>query len=205
VLCEVMKDDGTMARLPDLLDFSAQHGLKIGTIADLIEYRSRNESLVERSFERDIDTAWGRLRLVAFRDLPTRATHLALVAGKPQVEAETLVRVHEPLSVVDLLDSGPGTHSWGVGEALAAIAAAGTGVMVLMNCHETSAALDARLVETPQRQQGRSMDLRTYGIGAQILRELGVGRMRLMATPRKMPSMAGFGLEVTGYAESPRR
>jgi len=205
VLCEVMKDDGTMARLPDLLEFSAQHGLKIGTIADLIEYRSRNESLVSRSCEREIETAWGRFRLVAFHDLPTRATHLALVAGKPRFDAETLVRVHEPLSVLDLLDSGPGTHSWGVGEALAAIAAAGTGVMVLMNCHETSAALDARLAETPQQHQGRSMDLRTYGIGAQILRELGVGRMRLMAAQRKMPSMAGFGLEVTGYAESPRR
>ena len=205
VLCEVMKDDGTMARLPDLMEFAAGHKLRIGTIADLIEYRSRNESLVKRSFERDIETAWGRLQLVAFHDLPTRATHLALVAGKPRVDAETLVRVHEPLSVLDLLDSGPGTHSWGVGEALAAIAAAGTGVMVLMNCHETSAALDARLAETPQQHQGRSMDLRTYGIGAQILRELGVGRMRLMAAPRKMPSMAGFGLEVTGYAESPRR
>ena len=205
VLCEVMKDDGTMARLPDLQEFSAAHGLKIGTIADLIEYRSRNESLVERSFEREIETAWGRFRLVAFHDLPTRATHLALVAGKPRVDAETLVRVHEPLSVVDLLDSGPGTHSWGVGEALAAIAGAGTGVLVLMNCHETSASLDARLADTRAGQQGRSMDLRTYGIGAQILRDLGVGRMRLMATPRKMPSMAGFGLEVTGYAESPRR
>ncbi len=205
VLCEVMKDDGTMARLPDLLEFSAAHGLKIGTIADLIEYRSRNESLVERSFEREIETAWGRLRLVAFHDLPTRATHLALVAGKPRVDAETLVRVHEPLSVVDLLDTGPGTHSWSVSEALAAIAKAGTGVMVLMNCHETSVALDARLTEARPAQAARGMDLRTYGIGAQILRELGVGRMRLMAAPRKMPSMAGFGLEVTGYAESPRR
>jgi 3,4-dihydroxy 2-butanone 4-phosphate synthase/GTP cyclohydrolase II len=205
VLCEVMKDDGTMARLPDLLEFSAQHGLKIGTIADLIEYRGRNESLVERSVEREIETAWGRFRLVAFHDLPTRATHLALVAGKPRVDAETLVRVHEPLSVVDLLDAGPGSHSWGVGEALAAIAKAGTGVMVLMNCHETSTALDARLAESRPAQAGRSMDLRTYGIGAQILRDLGVGRMRLMAAPRKMPSMAGFGLEVTGYAESPRR
>jgi len=205
VLCEVMKADGSMARLPDLLEFSAAHSLKIGTIADLIEYRSRNESLVSRSFEREIDTAWGRMRLVAVHDLPTRATHLALVAGKPRFDAETLVRVHEPLSVLDLLDNGPGTHTWGVGEALAAIAAAGTGVMVLMNCHETSAALDARLAETPQQHQGRSVDLRTYGIGAQILRELGVGRMRLMAAPRKMPSMAGFGLEVTGYVESPGR
>jgi 3,4-dihydroxy 2-butanone 4-phosphate synthase/GTP cyclohydrolase II len=204
VLCEVMKDDGSMARLPDLLEFSALHGLKIGTIADLIGHRSRHESLVSRSFERDIDTAWGRFRLVAFHDLPTRTTHLALVAGAPRPDQETLVRVHEPLSVVDLLDAGPGTHSWGVGEALSAIGGAGAGVMVLLNCQQTSEALDQRLAETRPARQGRSMDLRTYGIGAQILRDLGVGRMRLMAAPRKMPSMTGFGLEVTGYVESPR-
>jgi 3,4-dihydroxy 2-butanone 4-phosphate synthase/GTP cyclohydrolase II len=204
VLCEVMKDDGTMARLPDLLEFSALHGLKIGTIADLIEHRSRHESLVARSFERELDTAWGRFHLVAFHDLPTRATHLALVAGKPAPEKDTLVRVHEPLSVLDVLDAGPGTHSWGVGEALTALARAGTGVMVLLNCDQSSEALEARLADARPARQGRSMDLRTYGIGAQILRELGVGRMRLMAAPRKMPSMAGFGLEVTGYVESPR-
>jgi 3,4-dihydroxy 2-butanone 4-phosphate synthase/GTP cyclohydrolase II len=204
VLCEVMKDDGTMARLPDLLEFCSQHGLRIGTIADLIEYRSRHESLVTRGLERDIDTAWGRFHLVTFHDVPTRGTHLALVAGKPAIDAETLVRVHEPLSVVDLLDAGPGTHSWGVGDALTAIARAGTGVMLLLNCNQASDAIDARLAETRPARQGRSMDLRTYGIGAQILRELGVGRMRLMAAPRKMPSMTGFGLEVTGYVESPR-
>jgi len=204
VLCEVMKDDGSMARLPDLLEFSSQHGLKIGTIADLIEYRSRHESLVSRGVERDIDTAWGRFRLIAFHDLPSRSTHLALVAGAPRTDTETLVRVHEPLSVIDLLDAGPGTHTWGIGEALTVIAQAGCGVMVLLNCHQTTEALDARLAESRPARQGRSADLRTYGIGAQILRELGVGRMRLMAAPRKMPSMAGFGLEVTGYVESPR-
>jgi 3,4-dihydroxy 2-butanone 4-phosphate synthase / GTP cyclohydrolase II len=203
VLCEVMKDDGTMARLPDLLEFSAQHRLRVGTIADLIEYRSRHESLVSRGEERDIDTPWGRFRLVAFHDLPTRGTHLALVAGRPSPGVDTLVRVHEPLSVIDLLDAGPGTHTWGVGEALTAIARAGTGVVVLLNCTETSAALEARLAATRPERQGRSMDLRNYGIGAQILRELGVGRMRLLAAPRKMPSMTGFGLEVTGYIESP--
>jgi 3,4-dihydroxy 2-butanone 4-phosphate synthase/GTP cyclohydrolase II len=204
VLCEVMKDDGTMARLADLLEFCAGHGLRIGTIADLIDYRSRHESLVERGLERDIDTAWGRFHLVTFHDVPTRGTHLALVAGKPSADAETLVRVHEPLSVVDLLDAGPGTHTWGVGEALTAIAKAGTGVVVLLNCNQASDALDARLAQTRPARQGRSMELRTYGIGAQILRDLGVGRMRLMAAPRKMPSMTGFGLEVTGYVESPR-
>jgi len=198
VLCEIMRDDGAMARLPDLLQFAAEHGLKIGTIADLIEYRSRNESLVQRSYERDVETPWGAFHLVAYRDLPLGAVHLALVLGKPARERETLVRVHEPLSVMDLLDAGPTTHAWPVGEALAAIRAAGEGVMVLLNCTESPEALQARL-DTRRERPARGVDLRLYGIGAQILRDLGVGRMRLLAAPRKMPSMAGFGLEVTGH------
>jgi len=199
VLCEIMRDDGTMARLPDLVEFAAAHRLKIGTIADLIEYRSRNESLVQRTHEREVVTPWGGFRLVAYRDLALDSVHLALVLGAPEKTRETLVRVHEPLSLLDLLDAGPGSHSWGVGEALAAIRQAGTGVMVLLNCEQTSDALLAQLGDVPAPRAGRSMDLRLYGIGAQILRDLGVGRMRLMAAPRKMPSMAGFGLEVTGY------
>jgi 3,4-dihydroxy 2-butanone 4-phosphate synthase/GTP cyclohydrolase II len=198
VLCEIMRDDGTMARLPDLLQVAAEHKLKIGTIADLIEYRGRNESLVKRAEERDLETAWGKFHLVSYRDLSVGALHLALVLGKPDARKEILVRVHEPLSVMDLLDAGHGSHSWGVGEALKAIRQAGSGVMVLMNCNQ----------EGRPPQAGRSADLRLYGIGAQILRDLGVGKMRLMAAPRKMPSMAGFGLEVTGYlsgAAEPRR
>jgi 3,4-dihydroxy 2-butanone 4-phosphate synthase/GTP cyclohydrolase II len=203
VLCEIMRDDGTMARLPDLVEFAAGHKLKIGTIADLIEYRSRNESLVQRAFEREIETPWGKFRLVSYRDLSVGSLHLALVRGEVDAKSETLVRVHEPLSVIDLLDSGKGTHSWGVGEALETIRKAGSGVMVLMNCSQSGDALESRL-EDPQdakasRPRAGRMDLRLYGIGAQILRDLGVGRMRLMAAPRKMPSMAGFGLEVTGY------
>jgi 3,4-dihydroxy 2-butanone 4-phosphate synthase/GTP cyclohydrolase II len=190
VLCEIMRDDGTMARLPDLVEFAAEHKLRIGTIADLIEYRSRNESLVKREFERDIDTPWGSFHLVSYRDLALGSLHLALVAGQPEPKKEVLVRVHEPLSILDLLDAGKGTHSWGVGEALLAIQHAGSGVMVLMNCNRD---------EARPPNAGRSTDLRLYGIGAQILRDLGVGRMRLMAAPRKMPSMAGFGLEVVGY------
>jgi 3,4-dihydroxy 2-butanone 4-phosphate synthase/GTP cyclohydrolase II len=205
VLCEIMCDDGTMARLPDLIDFAAAHGLRIGTIADLIEYRSRNESLVKRAAERDIDTAWGPFRLIAYRDEALGAMHLALVLGEPGRETETLVRVHEPLSILDLLDAGRGSHSWGVSEALKLVQQEGTGVIVLLNCTQSSETLEAQLADTPAPRAGRSMDLRLYGIGAQILRDLGVGRMRLMAAPRKMPSMAGFGLEVTGYAELPRR
>jgi 3,4-dihydroxy 2-butanone 4-phosphate synthase/GTP cyclohydrolase II len=208
VLCEIMRDDGTMARLPDLVEFAAEHRLKIGTIADLIEYRSRNESLVQRAFEREIGTPWGEFHLVSYRDLSVGSLHLALVQGKIDAKSETLVRVHEPLSVIDLLDSGKGTHSWGVGEALQAIQKAGRGVMVLMNCSQSGEALESRLLDpvdakASRPRAGRSMDLRLYGIGAQILRDLGVGRMRLMAAPRKMPSMAGFGLEVTGYLSGP--
>jgi 3,4-dihydroxy 2-butanone 4-phosphate synthase/GTP cyclohydrolase II len=201
VLCEIMRDDGAMARLPDLVEFAAGHKLRIGTIADLIEYRSRNESLVKRKLERDIETPWGSFHLVSYRDLAVGSLHLALVAGQPEPKKEVLVRVHEPLSILDLLDAGKGTHAWGVGEALLAIQHAGNGVMVLMNCNQD---------EARPPKAARSLDLRLYGIGAQILRDLGVGRMRLMAAPRKMPSMAGFGLEVAGYvtrgsAEIPRR
>ena len=211
VICEIMNEDGTMARLPDLIEFAGRHRLKIGTIADLIHYRSSNESLVQRVGERPIETGWGRFRLVAFRDLPTQESHLALVAGSPARATETLVRVHEPVSILDLLDTGPGTHSWGIGEALAAITKSGTGVMVLLNCSQRDDLAGDDLTGLLQggppagADAGRSMALRNYGIGAQILRELGVGRMRLMAEPRKMPSMAGFGLEIAGYAELPRR
>src|SRR5882672_3125867 len=194
VLCEIMKGDGTMARLPDLLEFAGQHKLKIGTIADLIEYRSRNESLVQRSAEREIETPWGKFHMVSYRDLAVGALHIALTVGKIDRKNETLVRVHEPLSILDLLDAGKSGHSWGVGEALTKIQETGRGVMVLMNCAQAEAAAP---------KAGRGMDLRLYGIGAQILRDVGVGRMRLMAAPRKMPSMAGFGLEITGYAERP--
>src|SRR5687767_1239879 len=160
VLCEIMRDDGTMARLPDLIEFAAQHGLKIGTIADLIEHRSRNESLVQRAYERDLSTPWGEFRLVAFRDLAMGSIHLALVLGTPQAERETLVRVHEPLSVIDLIDAGQGTHSWGVGQALEAIRRAGSGVAVLLNCAQSTEALEARLAEGAKRPRG--MDLRLY-------------------------------------------
>jgi len=207
VICEILKDDGTMARLPDLVEFAAAHGLRIGTIADLIEYRSAHESLVQRIGTREIETAYGRFQLHAFRDVPTGSSHLALVRGDIQARAETLVRVHEPLSVLDLLDTAQSNHSWGVHEAMATIASAGQGVIVLLNCSQTDDALESQLsdrTDKTTRRSDRSADLRTYGIGAQILRDLGVGRMRLMAAPRKMPSMTGFGLEVVGYADSPR-
>ena len=202
VICEIMNDDGTMARLPDLERFAAEHGLRIGAITDLIHYRSRTERLVERIAERPLSTHAGAFRLVVYRDKLSDATHLALVRGPLSRETETLVRVHEPLSVIDLLDQDSASHSWSVAEALRAIAEAGRGVVVLLHRPESAQELRRRaLADAPPPPP--KMDLRNYGIGAQILRDLNVGRMRLLAKPRKMPSMAGFDLEVTGYEDAP--
>jgi len=204
VLCEIMKDDGTMARLPDLIEFARQHGLKIGAITDLIHYRSQTERLIERVGERPIRTAAGDFRLVTFRDKLAEATHLALVRGDIAPEQETVVRVHEPLSVVDLLDYDSRVHSWTIPAALSRLACAERGVLVLLHRPESAQDLRDRAVADKPRVESK-MDLRNYGIGAQILRDLNVGKMRLLARPRKMPSMAGFGLTVTGYEEFPPR
>jgi 3,4-dihydroxy 2-butanone 4-phosphate synthase/GTP cyclohydrolase II len=205
VICEILKEDGTMARLPDLLEFAKEHNLKVGTIADLIHYRSQTETLVERVAERSLSTAYGEFRLVAFRDKPSGEAHLALVHGNPSEEREALVRVHQPVSILDLLDTGATGHSWNVAAALQAVKAAESGVIVLLNCGETAEALFEQFDEKPVRPVGRArnLDLRTYGIGAQILKQLGVCKMKLLANPRKMPSMAGFDLEVTGYLAKP--
>jgi 3,4-dihydroxy 2-butanone 4-phosphate synthase / GTP cyclohydrolase II len=198
VICEVLKDDGEMARLPDLLAFAEQHALKVGAIADLIHYRSRTESLITRVAERPMETAYGRFRLYAYRDTTADQVHLALVKGDVVPGVETLVRVHEPLSVIDLLDAASTAHSWNLNAALSAVAAAPSGVVVLLHRSETGEDVLSSLSgqESPDPPKP---DLRNYGIGAQILKDLGVSKMKLMAVPRKMPSMAGFDLEVTGY------
>ena len=208
VLCEIMNDDGSMARLPDLIPFAQQHGLKIGAIADLIHYRAANESMIERVGSRRINTTAGPFELIAYRDLPSRSAHLALVLGPIDPAREVLVRVHEPLSVLDALDADLGTHSWPLPRALARIAEAGCGVAVLLNCGESSDRLLSHFATVVPSEAGTAgdprasrMDLRTYGVGAQILRDLKVVKMRLLARPRKMPSMAGFGLHTTGFLE----
>ena len=202
VICEIMKDDGTMARLPDLQVFAAEHHLKIGTIADLIEHRSRNDSLIEKIGSRTIETAFGEFTVHAFRDKPSHGLHLALVKGQWAADETVAARVHEPMSLLDALEKGRSMHSWSLDQSLHYIADAGKGVAVLLNCGESAAQLlaqfegTARASQAPER--GR-MDLRTYGIGAQILRELGVHKMNLMGNPRRMPSMTGYGLEIVGY------
>lgn len=201
VICEILKDDGEMARLPDLIDFAARHQLKIGTITDLIQYRSRTESLVTRVAERNVETVHGPFRLIAYSNRIGCETHLALVKGDISATREVLVRVHEPLSVLDLLDAGSTSHSWNFHDALAAIADAGCGVILLLHRQESAADLLERVQPATEDGAPPKLELRNYGIGAQILRDLKVKRMRLLALPRRMPSMAGFDLEVTGYLQ----
>ena len=202
VICEIMNDDGTMARLPDLQEFAALHGLKIGTIADLIAHRSRTESLLEKVGSRTLQTAFGEFSAHAFRDKTSHELHLALVKGQWAAQDSVAVRVHEPLSVLDMLETGRTMHSWSLDQSLKHIGAEGRGVVVLLNCGESAAQLmaqfegTARAAQAPER--GR-MDLRTYGVGAQILRECGVQKMHLLGNPRRMPSMTGYGLEIVGY------
>jgi 3,4-dihydroxy 2-butanone 4-phosphate synthase / GTP cyclohydrolase II len=200
---EIMKDDGTMARLPDLLVFAKEHNLKIGAITDLIQYRAAQEALVECVGERPITTAHGVFTLKVFREKMADATHLALVRGTPSPDCETLVRVHQPLSVIDALDAGDFVHSWSVPRALQRlsmidVSKGEAAVLILLHEGETATSLKDRALST-KPLNAHKMDLRTYGVGAQILRSLGVGKMRVLAKPRRMPSMTGFDLEVVGY------
>jgi len=207
VICEILKDDGTMARLPDLIVFAQEHGLKIGTIADLIHYRSRNETLIERTFSKPVSSAHGEFTLHAYTDRTSNEVHLALTKGQIDPNTETLVRVHEPLSVLDFLDPASGRHTFSLDVAQAALAKAKAGVIVLLHRPESGQDILAALAASSQANTAKrpavKWDPRIYGIGAQILRDLGVRKMKLLSSPRRMPSMTGFDLEVTGYIASP--
>jgi 3,4-dihydroxy 2-butanone 4-phosphate synthase/GTP cyclohydrolase II len=204
VICEILKDDGSMARLPDLIEFASEHGLKIGTIADLIHYRSRNETLIERTLSKTVQSAHGEFTLHAYTDRTSNEVHLALTKGEIDPEKETLVRVHEPLSVLDFLDPTGGRHTFTLDVAQAALARAGSGVIVLLHRPESGQDILAALGEPiAAKRPAAKWDPRIYGIGAQILRDLGVRRMKVLSSPRRMPSMTGFDLEVTGHIATP--
>ena len=200
VICEILKDNGEMARLPDLLEFAAKHDLKVGTIADLIKHRSQTERLVVRVAERVIETAFGQFNLIAFHDSTANETHLALVKGDVVANKSVLVRVHEPLSVFDLLDASSKSHSWSLSHAMQMISEEEAGVIVMLRRDEKSEDLiDA--IKSADQPISSKHTLKDYGIGAQILRDLGVVKMRLMGESRKISSMAGFGLEVSEFIE----
>ena len=200
VICEIMNDDGSMARLPELIEFAKVHGLKIGTIADLIHYRSKTEVLVERVASRQVQRSVGEFTLHAFIDRVSNETHFALAYGDLARADAPLVRVHEPLTVLDFLDPGLTAHSVSIAAAEQAIAKAGAGVIVLLHRPQSGADLLAAFnCQDAVAAAPKKWDSRLYGIGAQILRDLGVRRMQLLGSQRRMPSMTGFDLEITGF------
>lgn len=195
VICEVMNDDGTMSRRPELEKFAEEHGLKIGTIADLIHYRLIHERTVERVSEQPLDTELGQFTLVSYRDGVENTAHMALTLGKVCAEEPTLVRVHnmEPLRDLFLVKQ-PGR--WSLRAAMAEVAKAGSGVVLLLGNPITGPELLAHLGKQPTPSPATYS---TVGAGSQILRDLGVRKMRLMSSPMKFNAISGFDLEVVEY------
>ncbi|MDO9451753.1 MAG: bifunctional 3,4-dihydroxy-2-butanone-4-phosphate synthase/GTP cyclohydrolase II [Stagnimonas sp.] len=202
VICEILKDDGTMARRPDLEIFAKEHNLKIGTIADLIRYRLENEHSVERIAETHVQTEFGEFRLVSYQDSIDNTVHMAMVRGELDASKPTLVRVHIRNLLQDVLGVRHGDFSWPVRRALERIAEEGQGVVVLLRKPESTRELIQQIVGLNKPDEGHEHTgpvLRTYGLGAQILSDLGVRQMRVLSTPKKMHGLSGFGLEVVEY------
>jgi 3,4-dihydroxy 2-butanone 4-phosphate synthase/GTP cyclohydrolase II len=205
VIVEVLNEDGTMARRDDLAQFAKRHKLKIGTIADLIQYRLANEETVEAIDEISIDTPYGPFRMICFEDHINREVHLALVRGAIDAHAPTLVRVHRQDTLSDVVGVRDPRLGWPLRDAMRHIASEGQGVIVILRHEESARELmgavralsESREMAAARRE--RVMDLRTFGTGAQVLRALGVRKMRVMSAPKHIHALSGFGLEVVEY------
>jgi len=208
VIVEILNEDGSMARRPDLEKFAAEFDLKIGTIADLIRYRLENERSVERVGECQLKNAIGEFRLVSYRDRIDDKLHFALVKGQIQRDTPVLVRVHMPHYLADVLGMQRSDTGWPLESAMRYIHDAGEGVIVLLGQAEDQTELLQRVQQCHAEDEGigspkreTSPDLRTYGVGAQILLDLDVRKMRVLSAPKRMHGLSGFGLEVVDYIE----
>jgi len=216
VLCEIMNDDGTMARRPELEAFAKRHNLKIGTIADLIRHRLRNERSIERLSEQTVQTDLGEFRLYAYEDRVNQDVHLALARGRLDGSEVPLVRVHLPDTLRDLVEIQGPQRAWTLRSAMKRIAEAGNGVVVILRQQEsprelaesvrwlatvahTSAQSAAHAADLAAKTEGEGAVLRTFGMGAQILKDLGVRRMRVLSAPKQMHGISAFDLEIDGY------
>ena len=205
VIVEILNEDGTMARRPDLERFAREHNVKIGTIADLIRYRLEKERNVERISETPVRTRHGDFKLICYDDRINRAVHLALVKGDPSKHDNPLVRVHLHDTLGDVIGVQSETLGWPIDSAIERIAREEAGVVVVLREQESS----RELMEAIERVAGRSevpgdvssgdIVLRTYGVGAQILRDLGLTRIRVLSAPKNMYAISGFDLEITEY------
>jgi len=207
VLCEVMNDDGSMARRPQLQEFARRHQLKIGTIADLIRYRLRTERSVERIFEQSVATELGEFRLYAYQDRASLEVHLALARGRLDGPETPLVRVHLADTLRDLIGVQGGLRAWTLRAALQRVVEAGHGVIVVLRQQDSARELTETLrsfaaaaaPDAARADKGEGAVLRTFGVGAQILKDLGVRRMRVLSAPKQMHGISAFGLEIEGY------
>lgn len=205
VLVEILNEDGTMARRPDLEQFAGQHNLKIGTIADLIRYRIQHEKTVERVAEATLATEFGPFQVLTYQDVISRQLHFALVKGQIQPEQPVLVRVHVQHWLSDVLGLRLPDSGWPLRDALGRVAREAAGVLVFLSRHEEAAALIRRMRSyqfgTPESPHptGPSSELRTYGIGAQILLDIGVRRLRVLGAPKRLTGLSGFDLEIVDY------
>jgi 3,4-dihydroxy 2-butanone 4-phosphate synthase/GTP cyclohydrolase II len=206
VIVEILKEDGSMARKPDLEVYAKEHGLKMGTIEDLIRYRIENEKTVERVVETDLATEHGNFRLHAYHDSIDGATHLALVMGEIKPEEPVLVRVQVQNTLSDLVDIKLQGEHWPLRQALQRVAQEGAGVVVILRPEESADALveQIKAYHIPEETQQKTapdkpIELRTYGIGAQIIADLGIQKMRVLSAPMIVHGIAGFGLEVVEY------
>ena len=207
-IVEILNDDGTMARRDDLLRFASRHDLKIGSIAELISYRLAKEESVEAIAELTVDTDFGPFQLVCMEDHINRMVHLALIRGQPNPETPTLVRVHIQDTLSDVIGIKDLRLGWPLRDAMQLIAEEGCGVVVILRQEE----LPKNLMQAVRGlQEGenefltgrdRTAELKTYGTGAQILRALGVQRMRVLSAPKNMHAISGFGLEIVEYISS---
>jgi 3,4-dihydroxy 2-butanone 4-phosphate synthase/GTP cyclohydrolase II len=208
VLCEVMNDDGTMARRPQLQEFARVHGLKVGTIADLIRHRLRTERTVVRISEQVVQTDLGEFQLYAYQDEVSLEVHVALAHGRLDGAEVPLVRVHVADTLRDLLGVRGAARAWTLRAAMQRIVEAGNGVVVVLRQQETarelaeavhSFAAAAPAAPESAADAAEGTVLRTFGVGAQILKDLGVKRMRVLSAPKQMHGISAFGLEVDGY------
>ncbi|QEP42712.1 3,4-dihydroxy-2-butanone-4-phosphate synthase [Ectothiorhodospiraceae bacterium BW-2] len=209
VIVEILNEDGTMARRPDLELFAKEHQLKIGTVADLIHYRLHNEPSVRRISECAMPTAYGDFRLAVYQSEVNQQAHFALIKGDISPEESVLVRVHVQNTLCDLFGNRRGHCGWPLKSVLSQIESEGRGIVVILRQHESADDLIAQVESYADDDRGEpppptryTEDLFTYGIGAQILLDQGVKQMRVMSAPKKMHALSGFGLEVTEYVWS---
>ncbi len=214
VIVEILNEDGSMARRPDLEQFAIDHGLKIGTIADLIQYRVRHEKTVERVSSCTMPTEYGEFRLFAYQDSIDSELHLALVLGEIDPREPVLVRVHVQSSLCDLFSTTHDMCGWPLKNAMRQVSEEGSGVIVVLRNHDSTLEIMQRMRALCSKDKedsvvpgylpvagDRRKNLRTYGIGAQILSDLEVHKMRVLSAPKSMHGISGFDLEVVEYVE----